>query len=633
MQKVFILFLLVLVSCKSEPTEIIPESPIHPNIRVDESSFSSKSKARIKHLALSVQIDFDSSLIRGVAGYNIDRNGEDNIHFDIQDLDIVKVLINDSNDFRKLKEISFVINKGNANGDDLEVKINDYTSTVHIVYKTKPNNKSLSWLKPEQTLNKKAPFLYTNGFSIHTRSWIPIQDSPGIRISYEAVVKTPRNVIALMTADNPKENNYTGVYEFFQKNPIPPYLIALAVGDLQYDNLGKGLGVYAEPKLLITAGDEFADMDKMMETAVSLFGPYRWNRYDILILPPSFPFGGMENPQISFISPTIIAKDKSLTSTVAHELAHAWSGNLVTNATWNDFWLNEGFTVYSERRIMEELKGKRYIDFKNELAYQNLIETIENLDEEDTHLKLNLGNRNPDEALTSVAYIKGYFFLLEIEKKVGRENMDAFLRKYFDHFAFQSITTEDFLDYLKENLFQKENIEMDVDAWVYSPGLPADFSLESSDTFEEIDQNISFFTKNMGVDNEQVSNWGTYEWVYFINNLPSDLSQEQLEYLDDNFHFSQSSNSMIKSRWFVVAINNDYTEADPYIETFLINVGRTSYVKGIYIAYLNNPNGGTEKAITIYEKARPMYHSFSTEQLDELLEYEETIPTSYSESL
>jgi aminopeptidase N len=573
-------------------------------------------------LALSIQIDFDSLIIRGVAGYNIDRNKEETIHFDIQDLDIAKVFINDSNDFRKLKETSFIINKGNEYGDDLEVQINDYTSTVHIAYKTKAGNKSLSWLSPEQTLNKKAPFLYTNGFSNHTRSWIPIQDSPGIRISYEAVVKTQRNVIALMTADNPIVNNFNGEYEFFQKNPIPPYLIALAVGDLQYDKIGNGLGVYAEPNILIEASDEFANMDKMMETAESLFGPYRWNRYDILVLPPSFPFGGMENPQLSFISPTIIAKDQSLTSTIAHELAHAWSGNLVNNATWNDFWLNEGFTVYIERRIMEELKGKKYIAFKNEVAYRNLQETIKILDKEDTHLKLNLGKKNPDEALTSIPYIKGYFFLLEIEKKVGRKKMDIFLRNYFDHFAFQSITTEDFLNYLTENLLQKENIELDIEEWVYSPGLPEDFTLTKSELFDEINENITLFEDTGEINEKQTDEWSTYEWIYFMNQLPPQLPQQQLEYLDRSFHFSESSNALIQSEWFEIAITNNYTVVDPYIENYLNRIGRVSLIKNLYKAYIENNNGGLQKAQELYKKSRPLYHSFTTDQLDKLLEYE-----------
>lgn len=618
MNKVFLLFILLIVSCTRESDKEDTNLIVHPNSKVDESSFTRLSEARIKHLSLSIQVDFDSSIIRGVAGYNIERNKEEKIHFDIDELDIGKVFINDSSNYRKLTETTFRINKGNKLGDDLEIDINDYTSTVHIVYKTKASSKALEWLSKRQTLSKRTPFLYTNGFSIHTRSWIPIQDSPGIRISYEAVVKVPRYTIALMTADNPTVNNDMGEYEFFQKNPIPPYLIALAVGDIQYNRMGPRIGVYSDPKILIKASDEFDDMELMKDKASKLYGPYLWNRYDILVLPPSFPLGGMENPQLSFVSPTLIAGDKSLTSTIAHELAHSWSGNLVSGATWNDFWLNEGFTVYLERRIMEEIKGKDFIDFKNEIALRNLKNTIKHLDSADTRLKLDIGDRNPDDALTAIAYEKGYFFLREIEKEVGRESMDAFLRQYFNDFAFQSITTEDFLDYLNEHLNKDNDLNIDIEAWVYKAGLPKGFSLEKNEAIQKLDEAITLWTNNNTLEVESTKEWQSDEWVYFLQNLPEQLNKNQLDTLENQFHFSKA-NADIKYEWFKVAIRNNYTNADKDIERFLLSVGRLKYVRGTYQALIDNPNGGKEKAHVIYQKARPMYHSFITEQFDELL--------------
>lgn len=618
MNKVFLFFILLLLSCNSATNKEKVKIVEHPNSRVDKSSFTELSKARIKHLSLSVQVDFDSSIIRGVAGYNIERNNETLIHFDIQDLDISKVFINDSSNYRKLSETTFRINKGNDLGDDLEIDINDYTSTVHIVYKTRASSKALEWLSKEQTLGKRAPFLYTNGFSNHTRSWIPIQDSPGIRITYQAVVKIPRYTIALMTADNPKVNNTLGTYEFFQKNPIPPYLIALAVGNLHYNQIGPKLGVYSESKILIKASDEFEDMGLMMQKASEMYGSYKWNRYDLLILPPSFPLGGMENPQLSFISPTLIAGDKSLSTVIAHELSHSWSGNLVSNATWNDFWLNEGFTVYLERRIMEELKGVEFVNFQNEIALKNLENSILHLDPNDTKLKLDIGKRNPDDAITAIAYEKGYFFLREIEKKVGRKEMDVFLNNYFTEFAFQSITTEDFLHFLRENFDEDYELNELIEQWVYSPGLPETFELEKSKNIEAIDTAISYWIENGKFEEGYSDEWSSDEWVYFIGNMPDEMNESQMNALNLQFQFSKA-NSDIRFEWFKLAIRTNYAGADEDIERFLLRMGRLKYVRGLYQALLDNSNGGKEKAQTIYTKARPMYHSFITAQFDDEL--------------
>lgn len=622
MYRLSILLLITILSCNDRVQEIEFDLKEHPNSHVDNSSFAHLSKARIKHLNLNIHVDFDSLIIRGVAGYNIDRNGEDRIHFDIKDIVITKILINDSKDFKKVTETSYIINKGNENGDDLEVIINEYTSTVHIVYKTTAKSRALNWLRPEQSFGKRSPFLYTQGFAIETRSWIPIQDSPGIRITYQANVKTPRNLMAVMSASNPSGSNDRGSYDFTQKNPIPPYLIALAVGDISSTPVGGKTKVYSEPGQLISASNELDDMEDMMGIAEALYGPYLWKDYSVLVLPPSFPLGGMENPQLSFLSPTILSGDKSLISTLAHELAHSWSGNLVTNATWNDFWLNEGFTVYIESRIMEEIKGKAYVELVDELAYLGLLNTINELPENDTHLKLDLGDRNPEDAMTDIAYQKGYFFLTEIENNVGREKMDEFLKKYFQNFAFKSITTEDFIAYLQDNLLKVENNSVDIEAWVYSSGLPENFSIEKSEKYTAVKAILSDWNKGITIDEHKMNDWSTIEWLLFLRGLPLSLTDEQLDDLDEKFQLSKSKNSEIQVAWFKVAIANNYNKVDPYVESFLIKVGRNKYLQVLYAAYLNSPEG-LAKAQVIYAKARPMYHHVTTQKLDVLLKYED----------
>ena len=245
-----------------------------------------------------------------------------------------------------------------------------------------------------------------------------------------------------MSASNPQIKNETGSYHFEMKQPIPSYLLALAVGDVEFKRVSNRAGIYAERTVLDSAVWEFADLEKMIHGAEELYGAYLWERYDVLVLPPSFPFGGMENPRLTFATPSILAGDRSLTSLIAHELAHSWSGNLVTNRTWNDFWLNEGFTVYFEHRIMEKLYGRDYAEMLALLSLQDLRETIQSLKDEnlyaDTKLKLDLAGRNPDDGVTDIAYNKGYFFLRLFEERYGRERFDSFLKHYFSSNAFKS---------------------------------------------------------------------------------------------------------------------------------------------------------------------------------------------------
>ena len=306
-----------------------------------------------------------------------------------------------------------------------------------------------------------------------------------MRVTYSAVVRTPKELVAVMSAPNDPNAPRNGEYHFRQRNAIPSYLIALAVGDLQFRAIGSRTGVYAEPSVADRAAAEFADTEKMLQAAQDLYGAYRWGRYDLLVLPPSFPFGGMENPSLTFATPTILAGDKSLVSLVAHELAHSWSGNLVTNATWSDFWLNEGFTVYVERRILEKIYGRPREEMEAVLGRQELEAELAKLPPGDQILHIDLKGRDPDDGVTSVPYEKGALLLRSLEEKFGRERFDAFLREYFDHFAFQSITTGIFVDYLQKHLLNG-NTDIPLDEWLNKPGLPATAPRPVSDAFEKV---------------------------------------------------------------------------------------------------------------------------------------------------
>ncbi|WKK86769.2 M1 family metallopeptidase [Marivirga arenosa] len=588
----------------------------------DMHTFSNSEEAKIKHLNWEAFVDFENKIINAIAQFDIEKypNAE-KIILDTKGLDIEKVWSNDqvSIDY-ELKS------KDDLLGTALLIPINKSTHTISIAYKTKPNAEALQWLNPNQTSGNQ-PFLFSQSQAILCRSWIPIQDSPGIRFTFNAKVEVPKGFLALMSASNPQEVDTTGVYEFQMEQPIPAYLMSLAVGDLQYQKTGKNTGFYAEPATIDKANQDLKDLQSFLETAENLYGKYRWEQFDVLVLPPSFPFGGMENPRLTFATPTILAGDKSLVSLIAHELAHSWSGNLVTNATWNDFWLNEGFTVYFEYRIMEAMYGRDYSEMLASISYKELKEEVKELidegNEKDTQLKLNLEGRNPDVGMTAIAYDKGYFFLRRLEELVGREKFDIFLNQYFGEFAFQSINTEKFLYYLEQNLFGKNDIKMPEDLlqnWVYESGIPQDIPAPNSQRFLAVNNAIQNWLSTENIDTLQTSKWSTHEFLHFFHQLPDSITYLQVQELDQKFNFTNSGNAEILSEWFLLAIKADYRPAFGKMEEFLINTGRKKFLMPIYTKLYKSDNYRA-LALRIYRKARENYHFVSYNSLDKLLNY------------
>ncbi|MFD2515608.1 M1 family metallopeptidase, partial [Pontibacter locisalis] len=584
-------------SCTSQPTKddqnMTTEQSALERMSGDVHSYAQPAEAVAKHLDLDIDVNFDQKVLSGTASYNIENlTGTDRIIFDTRNLQIEKVYLGE-----EMEETTFELGEEKEFlGQPLVVQIKPDTKKVTIKYKTSPDAAALQWLNPQQTAGKKNPFLFTQSQAILARTWIPIQDSPGIRITYNAKVKVPKELLAVMSAENPIQKNDTGVYTFQMKQPIPSYLMALSVGDLTFRKIGPQTGIYAEPPTIEAAAYEFAEMDKMLVAAEKLYGKYRWDRYDLLVLPPSFPFGGMENPRLTFVTPTVLAKDRSLTSLIAHELAHSWSGNLVTNGTWDDFWLNEGFTVYFERRIMEELYGKEYADMLQVLGYQDLTNTINDLgaDSEDTRLKLDLEGRDPDEGLTDIAYEKGNFFLANIERAVGREKFDAFLNKYFSTFAFESTNTDKFLNFLRQELIKGDEElaeKINIEGWVFSPGLPEDFVKPTSTRFAKVEEAFNAWKGGKPAAQLSTKDWSSHEWLHFIRMLPENMNQEQMAELDKAFSFTKSGNSEVLAAWLLHAIRNNYTTADQALETFLTNVGRRKFLVPIYKALIATPEG------------------------------------------
>lgn len=609
-------FVLLMMSCNEDKKQ---ESTDSESLKyVEEThSYAKPNASVITHLDLDINVDFDTKIIEGSATYSIDNNNASEIILDSKYLVIKAVEADGKTTDFKLGDFDEQL------GQSLTIAITENTKEITVHYKTTEKTEALQWLSPQQTADKTHPFLFTQGQAILTRSWIPIQDSPQIRITYTANVKVPSELMAVMSAENPKEKTADGIYNFKMKQPISPYLMALAVGDIYYKAVSERTGVYAEKSMIDKAHSEFSDMEKMVDAAENLYGDYDWEQFDVIVLPPSFPFGGMENPRLTFATPTVIAGDKSLTSLIAHELAHSWSGNLVTNATWNDFWLNEGFTVYFEIRIMEALYGKDRANMIALIGRQDLEEEIESFKDEPemTKLKLDLTNKNPDDGMNSIAYDKGYLFLRTLEETVGREKFDAFLKNYFKTNAFSTVTTEEFLDYLSTNLLEPNNINFNVDEWVYKSGIPSNQSVIVSDKFENAEKTLNYFISNKSVDASMTKDWTTQEWVHFIRNFPETITKEDLERIDKAFDLTNSSNSHIAMVWYEQAINHDYhgNNVDQRIEDFLIRVGRRWYVSTLFKAFKRNDK--IEEALAIYRKSRANYHSVTARTIDDMLEF------------
>lgn len=590
---------------------------------MDHHSHARPDEAVITHLDLNVAVDMEAQRISGTARYRIKDHGKGRIVLDTDGLSV------DAVTDAKGTPLEFALGDSTFLGRPLEVKIPAGTEALSIQYHSGRNAKALQWLEPQQTTDKKHPFLFTQGQAILTRSWIPIQDSPGIRFTYDATVKVPNDLMAVMSATNPQQRTMDGTYTFHQEQPIPAYLIALAVGDLVFLPVDQRTGVYAERSVVEKAAWEFADMGTMLRTAEDLYGPYRWGRYDVIVLPPSFPFGGMENPCLTFATPTILAGDRSLTALVAHELAHSWSGNLVTNATWNDFWLNEGFTVYFESRISEAIHGPDYAGMLQQLGRQDLLGTIVQIANskhpEDSKLRLDLSGRDPDDGMTEVAYEKGAAFLRLLEAQVGRPKFDAFIRDYFDRFAFQSMTTDRFLAHLQTHLLDPNQLQVNVVEWVDGTGLPANAPTPESDRFNKVELEIRRWVEGTPAKALATSGWSTFEWMHFLRHLPKEMTEKQMNELDAAFTLTKSGNAEVLAAWFEQCIRNDHDAAFSRMDEFLNTVGRRKFLVPLYTQMLESEKGRV-LAQTIYKSARKNYHSVSVQTIDEILAWKDDKP-------
>ena len=594
----------------------------------DYFTYANIDQFATRHIALDLDVDFAEKALRGSVELSMTvlDSSADSIILDTRDIAIGSVaFVNDDGD-SEIAEFELG-ERDDVKGSPLVITIPSSINsseevTVRVDYETSPDASALQWLPPELTAGGKHPMMFSQSQAIHARSWVPLQDTPAVRITYEARIRTPSNLLAVMSANNDPLTPRRGEYSFDMPQPIPAYLLAIAVGNLYFAPLGEDTGVYAEPELLDASVYEFANTQDMLDAAEKQFGPYQWGRYDLLVLPPSFPYGGMENPRLSFITPSLLAGDRSLVSVIAHELAHSWSGNLVTNATWRDGWLNEGTTSYLEARLMEIIYDKDRVDEERVLGYEELLENFERVPLDRQWLAPRFESGDADDVQGTIHYHKGQIFLEYLEYGFGRERFDNFLFTYFEDFAFQTITTEVFVDYLDKKLLSPNPgivSRAQVEAWMYQPGLPDDAPIPSSKTLDKAAELAAAWAiGEVGLEEVPVAEWSPQALRHFINGLPTDLSAEKLQLLDSGLGLSETRNAEIARTWFIQAASRRFEPAYEKLEEYLHHYGRARLVAPVYGALAAN-GVDFEMAASIFEETRSSYHPITAGYIEATL--------------
>jgi leukotriene-A4 hydrolase len=612
---------ILFVACK-DSSVIDNKSGITKDARgVKNHSFSNYEEVVPKHLNWKANINFDKKIIEATATWHFtNKANAKKIILDVANLKIQEVQVGGLKTKFEISKADSVL------GSSLTFPIGTSDSIVTILYTTTAASAALQWLTPQQTASKTMPYLFTQCEAINARSVFPCWDVPAVRITYEAQVQVPKGMLCVMSADNPTQKNVDGLYNFSMKIPVPTYLIAISCGNIEYQAINNMCGVYSEPNVVSKAAAELNDIPKMITAAEAIGGAYSWGRYDVVIQPPSFPIGGMENPKLTFATPTILAGDKSLISLIAHELAHSWSGNTVTNATWNDLWLNEGFTTYFERRIMEQITDTTYTDMLWELSYQDMMADIKELGPTslDTRLYVNTQGRDPEDAFSNIPYEKGAHLLWLIEKTVGRQVFDKFMIGYFKANAYKPFTTSMALTYFDNHLWNqnpdwKKTVEFE--EWIFETGIPANCPRPGTTRFAKVNEAINNFSKN-GITSGVLSTWTTHEWLQFLRKMPRPCTLDQMQKLDNQFKLTQTNNSEIAFEWYLIALESNYKPAYASIEAFLLKVGRKKFVKPLYSQMVRTDNKTDEQskmAHAIFAKAKNNYHPATTKAVAEIV--------------
>jgi aminopeptidase N len=602
---------------------------------LDYHSFANTEQFRITHIELDLRVDFPNKVLFGVVGLQVKRLDPNatQLVLDTRDLDIRDVTEKPSSVMGALSKSEttwvsrpFHVDKTDPLlGSPLVIELpalKKSTETLRIDYVTAPGSAALQWLADKQTAGKHHPFMYTLSYPIGARSWIPLQDTPQVRASYTAVIHTDDDVIAVMSAKNDPKVKRNGEYHFVMQDPVPSCLIALAVGDLRFRATGPRTGVYAEKPVLDQAAKDFADADALLKTAERMFGPYRFDRYDVVVMPASFPNVEIGNPNAPFVTPTAVTPDRSQEPLIAEALARIWAGGLTSPASWRDAWISEGMSRYVGNRLTEEVLGGARATADQWLALRTLRDDLARQGAPDQALAADLRGRDPGMVWREPAFRKAGLFFSYLEGKFGRERLDAFLKGYFDHFMLRSVATDQFLAYLKDNLLDRFPgivTAEEAHAWVASIGIPADATLPASSAFDVVDSTrAAWLAGSVAAKKIDVRAWETPQWVYFLAGMPQSLRKDQLAELDQNFGFTRSTNAQVQSAWFVLVIRNQYQPGYQKLEEYLESTGRSALIVPLYSELEKTPAGAT-LAKRVYALAKPFYQARTVAAVDAVM--------------
>jgi len=595
--------------------------------RLDPHSYADSGQPRPRHLRLRLSVDFEARQLEGTAVLELATPSGGTLDLDTKELEILEAATASGT------PVPFALGADEPIlGRRLRLSLPAGTREVRLRYRTSKDAPALQWLAPEQTAGGSHPFLFSQCQAIHARSLAPLPDTPRNRITYEAELEVPEPLRAVMSAgpagEAPGERPGTRALRFAMPQPIPPYLLALAVGRIESREIGPRSRVFAEPETVDAAAREFAETEAMIATAERLFGPYDWDRYDMLVLPPSFPYGGMENPRMTFLTPTVLAGDRSLVDVVAHELAHSWTGNLVTNADMEHFWLNEGFTVWAERRLLEALHGEGATVLAWAIGEKALEESMERFGKDSplTRLRTELAGTDPDDAFSSIPYEKGARFVALLERTAGRARFDRFMREYMARFRFTSITTEEFLTFLEEGL---PGLATDVGAraWLYEPGIPSNAPVFRSARLDQLVTLATAFPRGDRPSPAAVAGWSPAEMLVYLQNLPREIDRDGCAWLDAALGLTARGNHEILVEWLTVAAGSDYEPVFPRLREVLLRVGRMKYLRPLYGALGRHPRTRA-LAREVFAEASPRYHQLSRRVAATVIEKYSDTPAS-----
>ena len=584
----------------------------------DPHSFYEASQPKTRRLRLKLGVDFDRKQVEGEVTLEFGDAAQGHLDLDTKELEILSVKVPGTG------PIPWSLGEKDAiRGQCLHLDLPAGTREVSVQYLTSPEAMALQWLDPQQTEGKKAPFLFSQCQQIHARTLVPCQDTPVVRVSYLAEVTVPEGLTAVMSAgptgDAPAASG-RHTFRFAMPQPIPTYLLALAVGRLESRDLSPRSRVWAEPETVASAAWEFAGVEDMILKAEALFGPYPWERYDMLVLPPSFPYGGMENPRMTFLTPTLLAGDRSLVDVVAHELAHSWTGNLVTNATMEHFWLNEGFTVWAERRILRILHGEEAETLGWATGQKALEDSLDRFKSEPqlTVLRMHLEGIDPDDAFSSIPYEKGARLVAALEREAGEERFHRFIRDYMDTFRFTSITTEQFCAFAEAQLPGVMKA-VGADDYLHQPGMPETAPVFQSAQLDRLTTLAASWPEGGRPGDEQMAAWKPAELLVYLQMLPRKLTQQDCAWLDQHLSLMGRGNYEILVEWLTLAAAADYEPAFPRIREVLLRVGRMKYLRPLYSALGEHARTRT-LAKEVFAAASPGYHGLSRRVVSSVLE-------------